>query len=86
MDAGSAIDAFIAEFSALEPGAEVAFSEIFSFYSAIARVRGWPPASQIVLSRRLKKAGARRFQRRLSATEKPIFYVLPKGAEMSKAA
>ena len=72
-----AVDRFLLEWFETEPGAEVAFAEIHAFYSRRALRGNWPPISQVLLSRRLRALGARREQRRLSETDKPIFYAFP---------
>lgn len=78
IDAVTAIDTFIREWAEIEPGAELAFAEIHATYTRkIAGARGWPDVSQVLMSKRLQAAGAKRTQKRLSATDKPIFYTLP---------
>lgn len=72
-----AVDRFLLGWFETEPGSEVAFAEIHAFYTRQALRGKWPPISHILLSRRLRALGARREQRRLSETDKPIFYVFP---------
>ena len=76
-NAREAVDRFLREWFEVEPGAEVPFAEIHAFYMRQALRSKWPPASQVLLSRRLRALGAVRDQRRVSEFEKPIFYVFP---------
>lgn len=81
----AALDQFLGELVALEPGAELAFAEILSTYIRQSAWRCWPQVSIVAMSRALKALGARRTQKRLSATDKPIFYVLPQPSPPSSA-
>lgn len=73
----AAVNRFLDEWAEVEPGAEVLFSEIYEFYMRTSKARRWPSVSQVVMSRGLKAAGAKRVQKRLSATDKPVYYILP---------
>lgn len=81
IDPNTAIDQCIVEMIEAEPGCEFRFAEILRHYTIQANSRwksGWPrEVSTVALSRRLKDAGAVRFQKRYSDRDKPIYYRLP---------
>lgn len=76
-----ALDEFVAEIIAAEPGATIPVAEIYDLYATTRRQRnkGWPAASQRALVARLASAGCRRKQLdlRSEGLGRPIVYVMP---------
>lgn len=77
-----ALDEFLAELIAMEPGATIQIAEICDHYEATRvrrRSKGWPAVSQRAMALRLAAAGAVKGQIDLRAEGqgRPIVYTLP---------
>jgi hypothetical protein len=60
-------------------GEEIAFASIYKGYNELRERSGWPKISDKLLSLRLRKFGAERFQKDLRSygLGKPIFFRIP---------
>lgn len=83
----AALDEFVAEVIAAEPGAAIPVAELYDLYAVTRRVRrmGWPAATQRALVARLTAAGCRRKQLdlRSEGMGRPIVYVMPGELEIA---
>jgi hypothetical protein len=78
-DADTAVREYLRELMDQFGGEEIAFAAIFAGYLQLRKRSGWPKISDKLLSLRLRKFGAVRFQRDLRkfGLGKPIYFRIP---------
>jgi hypothetical protein len=78
-DQDTAVREYLRELIDTFGGEEIAFAAIFKGYNQLRERSGWPKISDKLLSLRLRKFGAERFQKDLRAVGlgKPIFFRIP---------